>query len=86
MPKLTFPVILTDDVQIINRTDDGFYVIKYRHVEGHNAIVWLPETLMLDSPLNSAAGRAIERVKDYLAEEVRRQHPYLGISDPNVDQ
>lgn len=81
MPKLSFPVILTDDVQIITRTDDGFYIIKFKKSDGSSSVIWLPDTLILQTPIDSSGGKAIEMVKDYIAEQLQMQYPYLKPTD-----
>ena len=63
---LQFPIILNDDVQIINRTDDGFYIIKYKKNDGTNSVIWLPDTFESHSNIDSKGSAAISMVKVYI--------------------
>ena len=66
MPKLQFPVILNDDVQIVTRTDDGFYIIRFTNSNGNISVIWLPDTLNINGVVDSKGSAAIEMVKEYI--------------------
>lgn len=81
MPTLNCPVIVTDDVQIMNRTDDGFYIIRFKNEDGNFSVLCLPDTLILESSKGSNAGRAIELVKDFMAQKLRDEYQYLNFEN-----
>ena len=70
MPGLDFPIILREDVQIVARTDDGFYIIKYKNNDGNNAVIWLPDSLNIHGPVDSNGGAAIEIVTKFITEQL----------------
>jgi hypothetical protein len=63
---LNYPVRLQNDVEIVNRTEYGGYLIKYKTKEGNNGIIWLPDGLEIHCPVDSKGGEAIELVRKYI--------------------
>jgi hypothetical protein len=66
MPVIQFPVILNDDVQIVNRTHDGFYIIRYKNSDGQNAVIWLPEGMTIPCSIDSNGSQAIKMARQFI--------------------
>lgn len=69
MLQLQFPIQLPDDIQIFSQTDDGFYIITYKNIDGNNSVIWLPTSLDTPLAVDSNGGRTIDLVKKYLAKQ-----------------
>ena len=63
---LNYPVRLQNDVEIVNGTEYGGYLITYKNSDGNNGIIWVPDELDIHCPLDSKGCQAIELVKEYI--------------------
>lgn len=64
---LNYPVRLQNDVEIVNRTEFGGYLITYKNRDGTNSLIWLPdEPEYYCPPGDSKGGQAIELVRKYI--------------------
>ena len=73
MPRLDFPIILTDDVQIVARTDDGFYIIRYKNNDGHHSVIWLPDGLNVPCSIDTKGSDAIKLVREFILDKIKKQ-------------
>lgn len=70
MRPLEFPIDLTKGVQIINRTRDDCYIVRYKSAGGAYGVIWLPDDLEKESHMDPIANEAIEMVRSYLTKHV----------------
>ena len=73
MPRQDFPIILTNDVQIVTRTEDGFYIIKYKNKDGNNSVIWLPDGLDVPCTIDTKGSSAIKLTREFILGKLKKQ-------------
>ena len=67
---LDLPIRLENDVEIVTRSEDGAYLVKYKRRNGDDGLVYWPDRFKRYIASDYDEGKAIEIVQAYLIERI----------------